>query len=66
MWRATIGEDAGRIWKTLSERGPANISGVKRLAKLDDRRLYLALGWLCREDKIVIKAVKKQIEVGLR
>ncbi len=66
MWLPKIGENAGRIWKTLHDKGPMNLSTLKKNAKLDDRQLYLALGWLAREDKVVFRREKTQILVSLK
>jgi hypothetical protein len=49
-----IGVNAGRVWKILDIWGEVNISTIKRLAEIDDKEAYSALGWLAREDKICI------------
>lgn len=66
MWLPKIGDNAGRVWKALHDRGPANLSALKKVAKLDDRQLYLALGWLAREGKVTFKQEKTQILVSLK
>lgn len=49
-----IGVNAGRVWKILDIWGEVNISTIKRLAEIDDKEAYSALGWLAREEKICI------------
>lgn len=66
MWYSKIGDNAGKVWKALNEKGPQNLSATKKAAKLDDRQLYLALGWLAREDKIAFRQEKTQILVSLK
>jgi len=66
MWIPKIGENAGKVWKALHEKGPQNLSALKKATKLDDRHLYLALGWLAREDKVDFKQDKNQILVQLK
>ncbi|MBI4727282.1 winged helix-turn-helix domain-containing protein [candidate division TA06 bacterium] len=66
MWIPTIGENAGKIWKTLDQKGPSNIAALKKAAKLDDKSLYFALGWLAREDKIAFTRDKRQILISLK
>jgi hypothetical protein len=66
MWTPKIGDSAGRVWRVLSDKGPSNISALKKATKFDDRTLYLGLGWLAREDKIAFKQDKNQILVSLR
>ena len=66
MWLPKIGENAGKIWKALSDKGPMNLSALKKATRLDDRQLYLSLGWLAREDKILFQQEKNQIKISLK
>jgi hypothetical protein len=50
-----IGRDAGKIWETLEKHKEMDISSISRYAKLTETDLYYALGWLAREDKILVK-----------
>jgi hypothetical protein len=61
-----IGQNAGAIWKILNSKGSQNVSTLKKLAKLDDKQLYLALGWLAREDKVKFLQDKRAVVVSLR
>jgi len=65
MWEMKIGENAGIIWQTLNSKGEQNISALKRNTKLDDKNLYLALGWLAKENKISFVQKLRQIMIGL-
>ena len=47
-----IGENAGRIWQLLEQRGEANIAQLSKLLKVKSAEVYQAVGWLAREDKI--------------
>jgi hypothetical protein len=49
-----IGNYAGMIWKILDIWGDADLKTIKRLSNLDDNDLQSAIGWLAREDKIVV------------
>ena len=49
-----IGANAGRVWKIMDIWGEVNISTIKRLADIDDKEAYSALGWLAREDKLYV------------
>ncbi len=66
MWTAIIGQNAGAIWKALNAKGTQNLSSLKKLAKLDDKQLYLSLGWLAREGKVKFTPNKAQTLVGLK
>lgn len=65
MWEIKIGENAGAIWCELNAKGEQNISALKRNTGLDDKNLYLALGWLAKENKIKFSQKQRQILIGL-
>ena len=53
MDKATIGANAGIVWRTISVSGrPWKYEELKRETKLTDRDLNAAIGWLARENKI--------------
>jgi len=47
-----IGRKAGRIWEYLYLNGECSIAELKKKLKMNNKDLYLALGWISREDKI--------------
>jgi hypothetical protein len=47
-----IGEVAGRVWKTLGEKGDVDILNLPKILREKEGIVYQALGWLAREDKI--------------
>lgn len=51
---AIIGTNAGKVWNVLKEKGPLTIDSIVRNTKLKSRDTDLAIGWLAREDKLVI------------
>lgn len=62
-----IGTNAGAIWTVLSENGAMNTKDLKKVAKIKtDKDLYLAMGWLLREDKINVTEADKVITVELK
>lgn len=60
-----IGTNAGKVWTILDEKGRQNVKEIKKTAKLNDKDLYAALGWLAREGKIVLDSEEKDIFVSL-
>ncbi|MBI4726358.1 winged helix-turn-helix domain-containing protein [candidate division TA06 bacterium] len=66
MWNPIIGENAGKIWQVLSEKGTVSITVLKKETKLDDNWLYLGLGWLAREDKMAFILEGRQVKVALK
>jgi len=54
-----IGANAGKLWETLAKNNEVDISAIAKLAQLDEKDAYSALGWLAREDKIESKNLIK-------
>ena len=49
-----IGNDAGLVWRILDIWGEVDINSIKRLADIQEEDAQAALGWLAKEDKIII------------
>jgi len=49
-----IGNNAGRVWKILDIWGDVDIHSITRLADMQEEEVHTALGWLAREDKILV------------
>ena len=47
-----FGENAGKIWKILSEGGKQPKTTLKDRSNLDAKHFHTAIGWLARENKI--------------
>ena len=58
---------AGKIWEALNAQGKLTGKDLKKATKIRaDKDLYLGLGWLLREDKLVIEEAEKDVEVSLK
>lgn len=67
MLQEKAGELAGKVWNALSENGPLAGKDLKKVTKIrSDKDLYMALGWLLREDKIEASETEKDITVALK
>ena len=52
----TLGENAGKVWRTLNEmRGKISIQELSRKINLSAEDVALAVGWLARENNIFIQ-----------
>ncbi len=61
------GEMAGLVWNALNENGQLNAKDLKKAAKAKtEKELYLALGWLLREDKLVVEGTEKDPVFSLK
>jgi hypothetical protein len=63
---ANIGNNAGKIWNTLDEKGDLKISNLKKITKFDIKDVYLALGWLSREGKLEFFETDNELAVRLK
>lgn len=62
-----IGNVAGAMWNALNENGAMNAKDLKKAAKIKtDKEMFLAMGWLLREDKLVVAEEGKDITVVLK
>jgi hypothetical protein len=52
-----VGSQAGRVWKILDIWGDVDFESILRLSDLSVEEVYRAIGWLSREDKIVVDDV---------
>lgn len=49
-----FGTNAGIVWRALRNNGPNNIADLVKITSLNREDVYGALGWLGRENKIVL------------
>ncbi len=59
-----IGENAGLIWGAL-QNGAQGLKALKKVTKLKNEELYLALGWLARESKITFTETEAEPVIAL-
>lgn len=50
-----FGKNAGIVWEALNQNGPSAIDSLVKLTGLSRELVYGALGWLGRENKIVLE-----------
>lgn len=61
-----IGETAGKIWHFLDEAGEANLNQIKKGVQADPNLILQAIGWLAREDKLVIEKKGRFVTYALK
>ena len=63
----TVGTLAGAVWTALNENGTLASKDVKKIAGLkSDKELYLAMGWLLREEKLNVVEDGKTLTLSLK
>jgi hypothetical protein len=61
-----IGTVAGLIWQALNSKGALSLLQLKREVKGKTPLFDWAIGWLAREDKIVITPEKRSFRIQLK
>lgn len=61
-----IGSLAGKIWKTLDKDGAQTASALVKELDAKNNDVYMALGWLLREDKLSSAKVGNCIKYSLK
>lgn len=61
-----IGQVAGKIWHALQGKQGMTPTNLKKATGADDKLLWLALGWLAREDNIEITRNKASFTINLK
>ena len=62
----TIGDAAGKIWHYLAENGPASVSKIEKETEISRNDVQRAIGWLAKEDKLVIEAKGRVETISLK
>lgn len=47
-----IGKNAGKVWLVLDTWGEVDITSITKLARINEKDVFFAIGWLAREGKI--------------
>lgn len=66
MLEEKAGVIAGKIWVALNGTEGLTQKQLKKSAKLIDKDLFLGLGWLLREDKIVTCDMEGELFIKLK
>ena len=61
-----FGFNAGVVWEALNQNGPSNIRNLVKATSLSREEVYGALGWLGREDKILLDQKGRAMVFSLR
>jgi predicted transcriptional regulator len=62
----TIGETAGEIWRLLEREGPLSISALANKITQPQSAVYMGIGWLAREGKLVFTETKRGMSISVK
>lgn len=58
-----IGENAGIIWEFLDLENELSLKSLKKQSGLSENDIYMSLGWLARENKILFYEKDKELRI---
>lgn len=61
-----FGIKAGIVWKALNQNGATNLANLVKSTSLSREEIYGALGWLGRENKIIVEQKGRAMIFSLR
>jgi hypothetical protein len=61
-----FGSKAGIVWKSLNQNGSSNLANLVRTTSLSREEIFGALGWLGRENKLVMEQKGRAMVFSLR
>ncbi len=61
-----IGSVAGEIWSVLRAKGEMSVAALKKSLGAKDATADWAIGWLAREDKIILRKERNTVKIALR
>ena len=47
-----FGQSAGKVWQAINVHGALDENSLRKMSRLSEKKLYPAIGWLARENKI--------------
>ncbi len=56
----------GQVWEYLSGKGECSVSKIKKETKMPDSLIYIGLGWLAKEEKVVLRRDGGTIRAALK
>lgn len=62
----TIGDAAGKIWQYLDKNGPSSVTKITTETEINQKDVQRAIGWLAKEDKLIIDAKGRVETISLK
>jgi Winged helix-turn-helix domain (DUF2582) len=61
-----VGEVAGKVWQTLNSEGPQTLVQLRKKLNTIGDLVNFSVGWLAREDKVLISQEKRILRIQLK
>lgn len=63
---STISDAAGKIWHYLEANGPSSVTKITTETEINKNDVQRAIGWLSKEDKLLIEAKGRVETISLK
>ncbi|MGZ8135974.1 MAG: winged helix-turn-helix domain-containing protein [Methylococcaceae bacterium] len=61
-----IGDAAGKVWQYLDQNGPSSVTKITTETGLSKNDIQRAIGWLSKEDKLLIEQIGRTETLSLK
>jgi len=61
-----IDDAAGQVWRFLDKNGSTSVSKITNETGLNKNDVQRAIGWLLKEDKLIIEVVGRTEKISLK
>ncbi len=61
-----IGDAAGKIWQYLDTNGPSSVAKIEKETEISSKDVQRAIGWLSKEDKLLIETKGRVETISLK
>jgi hypothetical protein len=62
----SIGSAAGKVWNYLDQNGPSSVSKIASETEISKNEVQRAIGWLLKEDKLLIETIGRVETLSLK
>jgi predicted HTH transcriptional regulator len=61
-----IGDATGKIWQYLETNGPSSATKIEKETEISSKDVQRAIGWLAKEDKLIIEKEGRVETISLK
>jgi len=61
-----VGESAGKVWEYLDKNGSASVTKITNETGINKNDVQRAIGWLLKEDKLLVETIGRTETLSLK
>jgi predicted RNA-binding protein (virulence factor B family) len=63
---SSVDQSAGKIWNYLDKNGPSSVTKILAETEISKSDVQRAIGWLLKEDKLILETVGRTETISLK